>query len=84
MKITLVKTRVNHFPVEREQFVFEPELRLPRSQMRHRPEACEGIRPRKVAEEHGYKLCLAPEALGIALGFMIGDRFSKSAEDLSS
>ncbi|MPM70830.1 hypothetical protein SDC9_117791 [bioreactor metagenome] len=27
--------------IEREQFVFEPELRLPRSQMRHRPEACE-------------------------------------------
>ena len=27
--------------IEREQLVFEPELRLPRSQMRHRPEACE-------------------------------------------
>ena len=26
--------------IEREQLVFEPELRLPRSQMRHRPEAC--------------------------------------------
>ena len=37
----------------------------------------EGIRSRKVAEEHRYELGPGSEALGAALGAVIGDQFFK-------
>ena len=111
--------------IEREQLVFEPELRFSGSQMRHRPEACEefveeilekscrtvlvcigqgaplrrrldsqvdefsvaagqavddlpeGIRSRKVTEEHRYELGPGSEALGAKLCLMFDDQFFK-------
>lgn len=63
--------------VEREQLVFEPELRLPRSQMRHRPEAC-----KKFVEEILEKSRRAA-LIGIGQGAPLRRRLDSQVDELS-